>query len=125
VKRAARDAYERDRWNSTWEMLVRCQKLRPAIDLVTQRDPVFQKQLLQLDDHDWMWIKRLSDVLEVFHEPTVELSASSYPTLSKQYPRYRDISRKLAAMKAQYDEHGSEENATMWARPQSTLVGKN
>jgi hypothetical protein len=52
-------------------MLVRLRNLWPAIDLLTQRDPILQKQSLQLDDHDWSWIKRLTDILEVFHEPTV------------------------------------------------------
>jgi hypothetical protein len=96
-------------------MLDRLQNLRPAIDLLTQRDPILQQQSLQLDDHDWSWIKRLSDTLEVFKEPTVALSGSNYPTLSKQYPRYRDISRQLANIQATYNQHGSEENATMWA----------
>jgi hypothetical protein len=69
------DAYERDRRNSTWEMLVRLQDLRPVIDLLTQRDPTLRNQL---NDHDWLWIKRLFLTCQ---------RLSSYPALSKQYPR--------------------------------------
>jgi hypothetical protein len=94
--------------------LKRFVQLRPAIDDVTHKDSTLSSLQLTLDSHDWQWIEKLVDVLEIFVEPVTLLSASSYPTLAAQYPWFAFVTGKLKKKLDDLDESGPAANVTLY-----------
>ena len=103
------------RWNSTHAMIKRLCQLRPAIDDITHTEQNFWALGLSLDSHDWYWLERLGEVLEVFVEATHFLSGESYPTLFTQYPYYALLTKKLDEIVRVERENGNDSLASACA----------
>ncbi|XP_057797898.1 zinc finger BED domain-containing protein RICESLEEPER 2-like [Salvia miltiorrhiza] len=65
------------RWNSTYEMLLEAYRVKDAFPIFAQREPSYN-YCLSLDD--WMKVKDVLDILEVFYEATHVISGVDYPT---------------------------------------------
>ena len=87
----------RVRWNSTYKMLERALKLRPALERLLAFDStrVFHRTGLNLNAADWTILEKLKDILEVFVDATEFASGCTYPTLTMQLPYYQFIQNKL------------------------------
>lgn len=70
------------RWNSTYEMINR---------IIAIKDPIIatlavlgNPELNCLNPQDWIILENARDILKIFYEVTVEISAEKYVTLSKE-----------------------------------------
>lgn len=74
------------RWNSTYSMLKRAERLRQPIDMFLNSNPLFKEHLLSADE--WSLLKELLAVLKPLDDITNYLSKSKFPTLSTVIPAY-------------------------------------
>ncbi|XP_057791187.1 zinc finger BED domain-containing protein RICESLEEPER 2-like [Salvia miltiorrhiza] len=65
------------RWNSTYEMLLEAYRVRDVFHVFQQREPSCR---FCPSIHDWMKVKDVVDILEVFYEATHVISGVDYPT---------------------------------------------
>ncbi|XP_057775002.1 zinc finger BED domain-containing protein RICESLEEPER 2-like [Salvia miltiorrhiza] len=65
------------RWNSTYEMLLEAYRVRDAFPIFQQREPSYHC-CPAVDD--WMKVKDVIDILEIFYEATHVISGVDYPT---------------------------------------------
>ena len=94
------------RWNSTFLMISRAVELKGAV----QKALIFLDSNENLSGIEWERLTDLCEVLQIYHETTVALSASSTVTISKVVPYLKIMRRAL-------------ENTKMNdARPLSTVV---
>jgi hypothetical protein len=77
--------------------------------VLSQTLPQLKRLNLILDNHDWSWIARLAEVMEIFTEATEHLSADRFPTMSEQLPYYSILCNQLHAIV----EKEKDRNATL------------
>ncbi len=84
----------RTRWNSTFYMLQRALRLRPAIDSWLESHPVIGKARLgnlQFTDNDWVLLDEVCKLIHRFEKATTKTSAAKYPTLNLVVPLYIEL----------------------------------
>jgi hypothetical protein len=104
----------RTRWNSTYDMIERLTVLRPAIDNICLTESSLTKFNLNLDEHDWVWLIELMDVLAIFKGPTLIVSGERYPTLSHQLPQYWAIATLLQEKVQRFQPGSEHSNAVLY-----------
>lgn len=83
----------KNRWNSTFDMLDRLLQLRPAVHAVCRIEESLKQHALS--DEDWDLITELRTILSIFVKATEHLSGSSYPTLFTQLPYFVYLASRL------------------------------
>jgi hypothetical protein len=81
------------RWNSTYHMLLRACKLKPAIILYAR------SKALTLEDNCWDRFMTIVQFLKKFSDVSVYMCSDSYPTLSMAVPHYNSLLKHI-------DDHG-------------------
>jgi hypothetical protein len=78
------------RWNSTFDMLDRVLKLKPAYDSMCNGDGGLNKYKITTDE--WNYLEQLKKLLHRFNTLTTKVSASTaYPTISKTIAVYNKL----------------------------------
>ncbi|CAG8526270.1 27760_t:CDS:2, partial [Gigaspora margarita] len=74
------------RWNSTYDMIERALNLQQALNDLVLTDKSLIKY--SLTNNEWNKLEQIKKLLKCFKDATLEISASSYPTLSCTIPIY-------------------------------------
>ncbi|KAL8524751.1 hypothetical protein ACS0TY_014385 [Phlomoides rotata] len=77
------------RWNSTYEMLVEAFRVKDAFPIFEEGEPLYHC-CPSLDD--WIRVKDVVDILEVFYEATHVISGVDYPTSNLFFVELSNIS---------------------------------
>jgi hypothetical protein len=107
----------RTRWNSTYAMIVRAYHLRKVrvstrYGLFAMLTSVFNLKAINawvamsdeyqgasISEREWTELKELSDILSVFNEATLKVSASKTPTISYVLPLFHGLEQHLLQTK--------------------------
>ncbi|KAJ0615244.1 putative ribonuclease H-like superfamily, hAT-like transposase, RNase-H [Helianthus annuus] len=84
------------RWNSTYDMLERAIELEKAIDLYGRKESSFRNEVPSR--LDWLFAKKMTEILELFKRKTVDLSCSNYVIAHEVYAEVMDIGENLNQM---------------------------
>ncbi|KAI5750503.1 hypothetical protein M8J76_016232 [Diaphorina citri] len=81
------------RWNSTFDMMDRFLKLKDAI--ISTMALLNIQNIEPLTSNDWLLTSQAVNILDIFNEITIEVSAEKSPTLSKVILYYNAIIKTL------------------------------
>ena len=79
----------RTRWNSTYKMLQRAEKIRAPLTIVAATDA--ELRLLLLTEDEWGIVAEICGLLQEFEDVTKMLCASKHPTLTGTIPVYNAL----------------------------------